>query len=214
MDCLHAQKPLIMECTNQFPIPDKNSPNKNDVIYVPCGKCIACRGKLKNEWVIRNKYELRSSVSAIFLTLTYNDENLPLIHNLFPTLNKVDYQKFLKRLRKKDHQVWTEHYKLKNIPKHKWKIPKVRYYLTGEYGDKTFRPHYHAIIYNLHQTTIKHIQEIWGKGHTHTDKAEAGNISYVTSYLMKYQENGHLNKIYKHAVKPYNAMSLKPAIMR
>ena len=76
---------------------------------------------------------------SIFLTLTYNDEHLP-IHG---SLVKEDIQKFFKRL-------W-------------WKIDteKLRYYVVGEYGTTCpyheiencpkcgplQRPHYHAIVF-------------------------------------------------------------------
>ena len=58
-----------------------------------------------------------------FLTLTYNDQELPAGETLVPT----DLQKFWKRFRK-NHSP-------------------VRYYSCGEYGDRTGRPHYHACAF-------------------------------------------------------------------
>ena len=75
-----------------------------------------------------------------FITLTYNDENLPW-HTYVDqetgeytrgySLNKRDLQLFWKRVRK--------HYKGK----------KMLYLNAGEYGSQTGRPHYHAIVFGL-----------------------------------------------------------------
>ena len=65
-------------------------------------------------------------LSNSFITLTYNDNNLP--HDL--SLNHSHFQKFFKRLRK-------------SLP-----FKTVRYYMCGEYGDEFKRPHYHACIFN------------------------------------------------------------------
>lgn len=60
-----------------------------------------------------------------FITLTYSDPNLPYDHSL----KRSHFVNFMKRLRKKIH------------PK------KVRYFMCGEYGDQSWRPHYHAILF-------------------------------------------------------------------
>lgn len=65
-----------------------------------------------------------------FVTLTYDDEHLPLSPSGLPTLRYSDVQKFLKRLRTNSGQ-------------------KFRYFAASEYGDRTQRPHYHLIIYGL-----------------------------------------------------------------
>lgn len=54
-----------------------------------------------------------------FITLTYDDEHLPLGMSLVPK----DLQDFLKRFRSRIAPI------------------KVRYYGVGEYGDQTQRPH-------------------------------------------------------------------------
>lgn len=61
---------------------------------------------------------------SYFLTLTYDDDHLPLGGSLEPSHT----QAFFKALRKRV------------------KGP-LSYYLCGEYGDRTSRPHYHAVLY-------------------------------------------------------------------
>lgn len=61
-----------------------------------------------------------------FITLTYNNENLP----SDGSLHYEHFRDFFKRLRKKYGA-------------------EIRYYHCGEYGEKFARPHYHAIIFNF-----------------------------------------------------------------
>ena len=46
-------------------------------MVVPCGKCMACRVKRTMEWSVRILDEASYYKANTFLTLTYNDENLP-----------------------------------------------------------------------------------------------------------------------------------------
>lgn len=60
-------------------------------VWFNCGKCVNCRANKGSQWKLRCIYELDAWDSAIFVTLTYNDEWL-LSHNIspqgFPTLKK------------------------------------------------------------------------------------------------------------------------------
>lgn len=90
----------------------------------PCGKCINCRAKSRQEWVFRLRMEYRNCDFGLFVTLTYDDDHLP-----SDGVSIRDVQLFLKRLRKK--------YKSKTL----------RYYICSEYGDNTHRAHYHALLF-------------------------------------------------------------------
>lgn len=102
---------------------------------VPCGKCIECRIANARAKAVRGEHELRmwaSTHDSSFLTLTYNNKFLPTGDGQFPTgtLVKRDFQLFMKRLRKV-------------------KGSGVRFIMSGEYGTDNFRPHYHAILFNV-----------------------------------------------------------------
>lgn len=96
-------------------------------IPVPCGKCVGCIIARRREWTIRLLSEVSYHDRNVFLTLTYDDDHLPSDYGL----HKEHLQKFYKRLR----------YYLGNR--------EIKYYGVGEYGDRTFRPHYHNIIFGL-----------------------------------------------------------------
>lgn len=146
-------------------------------IYVPCGKCEACLSRKKNEWIVRLTKEFESSISAYFLTLTYDDEKLPSrtvvmddVVEEIQCVSKRDCQLFLKRLRKAIQPY------------------KIRYYLVSEYGPKTLRPHYHMLLFNfppeLKNKIDKIVENAWNNGFVTIDRVNAARIAYVCSYCM------------------------------
>ena len=79
--------------------------DKRDIM-IPCGGCVECRLAKSREWADRMMLELDHSKTAIFATLTYSPEHIPL--SMFDdndepiyTLDKRDVQLFMKRLRKR-----------------------------------------------------------------------------------------------------------------
>lgn len=116
-----------------------------EYVDIPCGQCIGCRLDYSREWANRCMLELSDHDEAWFVTLTYDDNHLPVSYYADPntglaypshTLDKRDVQLFFKRLRKVTGQ-------------------KLRYYMCGEYGPKNLRPHYHLIIFGLHLDDLK-----------------------------------------------------------
>lgn len=99
---------------------------------VPCGKCRECKMDYAKQWANRMVLEAQDWPRNLFFTATYNNDNLPFnVSSGLPTLNKRDVQLFMKRLRKE------------------FEPRKIRFYFAGEYGSRTHRPHYHAILFNL-----------------------------------------------------------------
>lgn len=97
-------------------------------IPIPCGKCVLCRRARAEQIGIRAMFEMKGYPSLqdhAFVTLTVSDDRL---HEVFPgsRLQHRPFQLFMKRLRKRGVD--------------------VRYLMCGEYGERTHRPHYHAIL--------------------------------------------------------------------
>lgn len=132
---------------------------------VPCGRCIECRKLRVNSWFVRLNNELDNASSAYFITLTYNDDNLPYSDNGLCTLDYRDVQLFNKRVRKRDG---NERYK---------------YFFVGEYGEQTHRPHYHALIFNISDVDL--VGKIWDKGQIHVGKVQEASIYYTLKYALK-----------------------------
>lgn len=144
---------------------------------VPCGKCVYCKTRKVNAWAFRIAEEEKYSYSAYFLTLTFEDKHIKATENGLMTLQKQPFQKFIKRLRKYEETNGNNN--------------KLTYYMCGEYGGKTHRPHYHVLLFNA---TEKGINYAWkdpdckqGKqlGHIHWGKVEEGSIKYTVKYMTK-----------------------------
>lgn len=160
-----------MLCVNPMSVQRPNGNGPKDRVSVPCGRCYACKAKRQEDWALRLMQEFKASKNAYFITLTYDEEHLPW-GNESPTLCKRDIQLFIKRLRK---------------------VGKVRYFIVGEYGDKTSRPHYHGIIFNLpgvnQEDTTKIIVDKWQNGHVLLGTVNPASIRYTTKYCLKTVEN-------------------------
>lgn len=147
-------------------------------VIVPCGKCETCKKNRAHEWAVRLEQELEYHQSATFITLTYNDQNVPVSDSGLLTLRKTDLQKFFKRFRKNTKT-------------------KIKYYACGEYGSKTQRPHYHAIIFGwqpepteLLEVTkktysCKVLEDIWSFGNVQVGSVTSQSIHYVSGYIIK-----------------------------
>lgn len=157
--------------------------NNSDVIWLSCGKCIECRLQHARNWGSRCYLEMQEYETSYFLTLTYNDENVPRSLSGKLTLKKRDYQLFFKRLRKSQ------------------KENKIRYFGSGEYGSRyTKRPHYHFIVFGLLISDLKlygrnelkqplwtsdKINQLWRKGNVIVGDVTYESSSYVARYSLK-----------------------------
>lgn len=171
-----------MRC--KYPISPRGQP-------VQCGKCNFCLSNNRADWTLRLKQELKQHASAVFITLTYSNENLLYGDSELPTLNKFDLRKFIKAIRNYERK----------IPKSNRHRSTVRYYACGEYGSETERPHYHAIMFGLQMQTINKLPILWGLGRIHIGQVSGASIHYVTKYVI------NRYKKYEGRQKPFNAIS-------
>lgn len=105
---------------------------------VPCGKCVECLKDRQNAWKIRLCEEYKDHLFCYFFTLTYNDSSVPFefdddgVRRL--TLRKSDVQLWLKR-----NRMYFSRRLHKELD--------FKYFICGEYGPNTGRPHYHGIVF-------------------------------------------------------------------
>ena len=79
---------------------------KGRQIYVPCGKCAWCVANARADWFVRLRFEARTALYRSFVTLTYDDDHLPVKVDsetglIVPTVSLRDVQLFHMRIRKK-----------------------------------------------------------------------------------------------------------------
>lgn len=125
-----------------------------------------------------------------FVTLTYNDEHLSKLSAPcgLPSLDPKAYRYWLDRMRKEIG------------------YSQLRYFIAGEYGDETERPHYHVALFNfatcLRGRTYRRpgssrplwdrccpqcklVGDTWGKGDVDLGTLETDSAQYISGYVTK-----------------------------
>lgn len=171
--------------------------------------------------------------SAYFVTLTYDDDHIPVVefldeetgeYNIMSSLRKSDFQSFIKQIRA-------------DFPN-----DRIRYYIAGEYGETTLRAHGHAILFGLHVHDLQpfgrsetgnqyyisdSVSDAWCVCHRNSDgtvtRERRGFVSiepaneytfkYVANYVTKKLGAG-FNQAYKDQglQPPFSLQSLKPGL--
>jgi hypothetical protein len=189
---------------------------------VECGVCIGCRLKKSREWAMRCVHEASLYEDNCFITLTFNDEHLK------PSLDKDDFVKFMKRLRKRYQRS---------------KEDNIRYYHCGEYGSKLGRPHHHACLFNIDFKdkklwTVKdgvrlyrseELESLWthpetkkSLGFSTIGEVNFESAAYVARYVTKKIKGNAAKEHYRHVCKEtglityrepeYHTMSRMPGL--
>lgn len=172
-----------MKCKRPFHLREQD-------VLVPCGKCTYCRIVRRREWTLRILHEMQDWSKSCFITLTYEDKYLPsqpvrpVNFPVLPSLSVSDLQRYYKRLRKR---VSTP----------------LRHYSCGEYGERGFRPHYHAIIFGVafgdgpvrkvmqngntyfYAEPGHPVYDAWKRGNVQIGFAEPDSVSYCAQYIDK-----------------------------
>lgn len=60
---------------------------------------------------------------------------------------------------------------------------RLRFFGVGEYGDRSFRPHYHLCVFGLEDPRV--VEECWRFGFVHIGFVEPGSVEYITGYCTK-----------------------------
>lgn len=162
-------------------------------LTLACGQCQGCRLERSRVWAVRCMHEAMFHERTCFLTLTYEDSNLPRLGSL----QKEDFQTFVKTIRDR------ERYQARKDGR---EPQKLRYFHCGEYGDKYGRPHYHAAIYGFDWAESRklaavdrgyqyfeseEVQSAWSKGKHRISDLTFKSAAYVARYIMK-KVNGTL----------------------
>lgn len=144
-------------------------------------------------------------VSA-FVTLTYDDEHYS------PSLNYSDFQRFMKRVRKR--------------------YGATRFFMCGEYGENTLRPHFHALLFGRYFERSSQIgrdlwrsselERLWPFGHSSFGEVTLESAGYCARYSVSkvsgpladshYCRVDHSTGEFVYVTPEFGHMSLKPGI--
>lgn len=158
----------------------------SQAFIVPCGRCVGCRVARARDWSTRMIHESKLQPENSFVTLTYSDACLP----SDGSLSREALQRFLKRLRAAVALLRTGDSR---------SASGIRYFACGEYGDRTWRPHYHLIVFGFFPPDARKwresgvsetfrsrlLEEVWPFGHVETGRVTPLSCGYVARYAMK-----------------------------
>ena len=125
------------------------SPNSPRLAHIPCGSCKSCRNTARQGWFVRLSLELKEKLAnhwkAGFITLTYNNENLPTIPASVITNPSIPADTpCFNRFHVRDLVI-----KLRDFLYKRYgccRDDSLVYMIVTEYGELTHRPHYHGIF--------------------------------------------------------------------
>jgi len=160
---------------------------------VACHKCWQCRENAINDWVGRNIAETKTSKAVHAVTLTYGrDMRGEVNHERASLLTYSDVQKYLKRLRKVRRQ--------DDGSRHGYP---VRYFVTGEFGSKKGRAHWHIMLYWQQWVPPfvldkNFMEQHWDHGWSYWTDPTPNAVRYNCKYIQKgmgeedLERQGHL----------------------
>lgn len=171
----------------------------------PCGQCMPCRLNRRRVWTHRLMLEQLQHSDSSFVTLTYDDDHLPVTNSLDPK----HLQDWLKRFRKAIAPL------------------KIRYYAVGEYGDVSQRPHYHIALFGYPScrfgvsrysrtrseccSSCELVRTSWSFGHVLLGTLGEHSCQYVAGYVTKKmtaKDDARLNGRHPE----FGRMSLRPGL--
>lgn len=203
---------------------------RKDVMLIPCGQCIGCKIQKRQDWATRIEMEAKTwpKESVWFVTLTYDNEHIPGVNH--ETGEVVRGAMYLRRKKEPELAVnqtlWYED--IQNFLKRLRKAysGQLRYFVAGEYGEKTGRPHYHMILFGYQPEKLKpyskvkpdeymvdsRITRCWGLGIHNLINPTQGGYSYVAGYVTKKFDDETLEHIKNGLRPPFAQMSRDPGL--
>lgn len=183
---------------------DQRASHSGVPIRLPCGQCIGCRLERSRQWAVRCLHENKCHDESCFLTLTYDDDNLPEMGSLV----KRDLQLFMKRMRKARSDT-------------------LRFFACGEYGETTDRPHYHVLLFGTNfgdrraykrsksgeqLYTSAELESLWPAGLSSIGAVSFESAAYVARYVLKKVSGPLADGHYAGREPEFVNMSRRPGI--
>lgn len=219
----------MAECLNPFYKKDTGE-------QFPCGKCFNCLQRRASGWSFRLMIEDKYAKSGYFVTLTYDNDNIPLTAKGYMTLDRPGKKPGQKYADLSHIQKFMRRIRFAQFGRSKGDL---KYYMCGEYGGISYRPHYHVIFFNLDvkyligsrdaKFTQMRFLELDGKvpyecpsweyGHITVGCVNQASVGYVLKYMSKpkripFHENDDRVKEYSTMSKGIGLAYLTPGAVK
>lgn len=193
-------------------------------IVVTCNQCSECRAQRQQEWYVRASEEFRRNKSNFFATLTFRNADLPFYEDVrdfqFISEETKHYENYPVKVRSLE-QTADGSFRYKNLVNFRFpcfdgemitsfkklfreylhrefpdaNIDGMKWFICGEYGKHTKRPHYHLTLHCPFFLPVSVFRKIICKSWTHgfvgasrnkgfLIKSE-GALSYTSKYVNK-----------------------------
>lgn len=215
MPCFHPIKAYQAQPGAPLTFPKSGASN----LTIPCSRCIGCRLERSKQTAIRLMHEAQLHEANSFITLTYENQHLSKPRDELedsPSRGRRPHSKPVRRqkrtsknapqalatedsLSKRDAQLFVKRLRYELTTKNP--STRVKYYLVGEYGDTTKRPHFHACIFGEEfaddrvrdrqspsgQTLYRSptLEKAWPFGYSSIGDLTFESAAYVARYCMK-----------------------------
>lgn len=160
-------------------------------LELPCSRCIGCKLDRARAWSIRIMHEAQLYDSNLFVTLTYENSRVGKgswrADWRVLSLEYRDFQLFMKKLRKRARKELCVNLVNGRTP--------VRFFVSGEYGSRRKRAHWHAILFNcrfpdqqrLINGTSRSVmcEKLWNQGNVVIGDVTPRSAAYVAGYTLK-----------------------------
>lgn len=193
--CLHPRVIVYRSRLNKISDSDIRVYGAKESVLVTCGKCPECIKRYQNDWTVRNYFQFRETQVAVFFTLTYDPDHVPVAENDCLSVCKTDVQLFMKRFReyRRKHGFSTG----------------FKYFITSEYGPRTLRPHYHGLLHGVTLAEFLPFRKAWNDNYGFVQCREINalnqrNAMQSARYVAKYCSKGLFENplIAKNLVEP------------
>lgn len=191
--CLHPYTKVVV-----------NPAGIKETVQFPCGHCIECLRDYQNAWKIRLSEEFAENPVGVFATLTYAPLNAPIAFDQ-ETGELIETDEFVEYMETKDKRVLTLNHKdatdwIKRCRERYYRAKgerlEFKYFLCGEYGPRTLRPHYHLMIIGIKLWDfLEFFADDWRKRFGFIDASEIvysrnSSPQRVANYVSKYCAKG------------------------
>lgn len=207
----------------------------------PCGKCYECIKQKQMDYAQLMYFQAFKKHSAHFVTLTYDDDYLPIKFGLIEKDSdemKVDFiynykklqplrefyfqlcdqsQKDFHRrllghqlyilddgteirlcqsLNRRDFRLWLKRCRVYYEREFGKKLSDFSYFAVGEYGEKTYRAHYHCCFFGLTKEEVFYLCHSWPYGFALPKELplySSVDVARCVMYVAKYMNKGCAN---------------------
>lgn len=144
----------VQRCLREY----KSCPPDAEPILLGCKRCLLCAQASRRQWAYRCVAESKMCGESMYLTLTVDEEHM---QDVFPgySLTHKPFQDFMKRLRMTlERGYWYDYvppftpqssivHLPCNLEKKFYQRSQIKYFMCGEYGELSMRPHYHCCVF-------------------------------------------------------------------